>query len=170
MISFFSGFCLENEEELFKNFLDDSSFTVGGFSYGAIKAFRYVLETKERVDKLILISPAFFHEMSKKEKKIQTLFFSKNPKSYRDNFYNNCIYPSTTDLTPFKKEGLKEELIDLLEFVWNTLDLEELQKRNIKLEVYLGEKDKIVDSEKAKEFFQQFGTVYFYKDKGHILI
>ena len=43
MISkYFSGFSLENEEELFSKYIIENDFTISGFSYGAIKAFEYV--------------------------------------------------------------------------------------------------------------------------------
>jgi hypothetical protein len=33
----------------------------------------------------------------------------------------------------------------------------------------LGQNDKIIDSLDAKEFFKEFATVYYFKDKGHLL-
>ncbi|WP_238593468.1 hypothetical protein [Sulfurospirillum diekertiae] len=77
-MKFFSGFCLANEQELFSSYLNQSDFTVAGFSYGAIKAFEYTLTCKERIDTLQLFSPAFFEDKDAKFKKLQTLSFSKN--------------------------------------------------------------------------------------------
>ncbi len=49
---YFSGFSLNGEQELFRDFLVDGEFTVAGFSYGAIRAFEYALDAIERVDRL----------------------------------------------------------------------------------------------------------------------
>ena len=59
-MKYFNGFSLNGEKELFKEYLIDSEFSVAGFSYGAIEAFEYVYNGKDRVDRLILLSPAFF--------------------------------------------------------------------------------------------------------------
>ncbi len=61
MISnYFSGFSLENEKEIFDDYIIENDFTISGFSYGAIKAFEEVLNGSKRVDLLQLFSPAFF--------------------------------------------------------------------------------------------------------------
>ena len=65
--------------------------------------------------------------------------------------------------------GSSEELQSLLYYEWDKEKLQKLLEKNIKIEVYLGSEDKIIDSHKAKDFFKQFGTVYFFKNKGHIL-
>ena len=57
---YFNGFSLQNEEEHFKAYLSDNDLTIAGFSYGAQKAFEYAYHSKERIDRLILLSPAFF--------------------------------------------------------------------------------------------------------------
>ena len=59
-MKYFSGFSLCNEEELFSDFLEEGEFNVAGFSFGAQNALEYVLSTDKRVDKLQLLSPAFF--------------------------------------------------------------------------------------------------------------
>jgi len=67
------------------------------------------------------------------------------------------------------KIGTYEELDELLHYTWNLEKLALLKEKNIKLEVFLGENDKIIDAKKALEFFRKFGEVYFIKNKGHIL-
>lgn len=47
--------------------------------------------------------------------------------------------------------------------------LQKLLDKGIKIEVYLGGVDKIIDSSKAREFFKNFATVYYIKEKGHLL-
>jgi predicted esterase len=75
---YFSGFCFQNEQILFENFLLKNDFTVAGFSYGAIRAFEYALKNRHRIDTLQLFSPAFFQDKSESFKKLQLLAFQKN--------------------------------------------------------------------------------------------
>ncbi len=167
--SFFNGFCFQGEEELFQDLLSNSPYALNGFSYGAIKAFKRALAISGRVDKLVLISPAFFQTTDLKTKKLQKIFFGKDTQNYLDNFYKQCIFPSDREIEDYKAKGTKEELGELLDFVWEAEKLESLIRKGVSIEVHIGEKDKIINSDEAKEFFQQFGTVYYYKDKGHLL-
>ncbi|WP_072680312.1 pimelyl-ACP methyl ester esterase BioV [Arcobacter sp. LA11] len=170
MISkYFSGFSLENEEELFSKYIIENDFTISGFSYGAIKAFEYVLETQKRVDTLQLFSPAFFQIEDEKFKRMQLMFFKKDTKSYCDNFLKNITYSETINTSNYFTQGTLEELDELLNYTWDDEKLNEIIDRGIKIEIYLGGKDKIINSNAAKEFFKNYGTVYFIKEKGHIL-
>ena len=169
LVNFFSGFYLRGEESLFSEYINTSNFTVSGFSLGAIKAFKYALESDNRIDTLQLFSPAFFQDKSKKFKRLQTIHFQKNPQNYLDEFLKNCTYPSTVDMASFVNDGTLEDLQTLLEFVWKKDDLELLVKKGVEIEVYLGGYDKIIDSKKAYEFFKEFATVYFIKEGGHVL-
>ena len=177
MISrYFSGFCLRGEEGLFGQYSAQGDFCVRGFSLGAQRAFEYAYEmvVKEgrRVDTLQLFSPAFFGGKDEKFKRMQLMFFKKDDQQYRDNFFANCIYPNEADasfLDPYKSEGSYEELHELLYYEWDAKRVQELQSAGVKIEVYLGERDKIVDSSDAKEFFLPYGTLYFIKNAGHIL-
>ena len=165
---YFSGFCLENESVLFDKYIIKNDFTVSGFSYGAIKAFKYALDTNNRVDKLQLLSPAFFNDKDKKYKRLQLLFFTKDQKTYCNNFLNNCGFDDDMKKKYFS-QGTYEQLDTLLNYNWTEEELDKLIKKNIKLEVYLGANDKIVDAKIALAFFRKFGEVYFIKNKGHIL-
>ncbi|WP_187648435.1 pimelyl-ACP methyl ester esterase BioV [Nitrosophilus labii] len=166
---FYSGFCFKNEQELFADILKENDFSVAGFSKGAIEAFEYVKNSKSRVDTLILISPAFFQTKDEKFKKLQLISYRRDPKSYIKNFYKNVLYPLDFDIKKYEKVGTADELKRLLYYVWNENSLKEVKNRGINIEVYLGEKDKIVDSNEANDFFKRFGTVYFIKNVGHIL-
>ena len=166
---YFSGFCFENEKELFKEYLYQNDFCVSGFSYGAIKAFEYVYNTKLRVDTLQLFSPAFFQTMDKKTKRLQLMFFKKDKNNYIQNFLENVVYPDKKDIKKYFKEGLDTELNELLNYTWDEKKLQELLSKGIKIEVFLGGNDKIIDSKIAKDFFKDFATVYYIKEKGHIL-
>lgn len=168
-MKFFSGFCLANEQELFTSYLNQSDFSVAGFSYGAIKALKYALAHSERIDTLQLFSPAFFHDKDAKFKKLQTLSFSKNPQGYCETFLNNVASPSNTDMSPYFAQGSLEELSELLHYTWQASELQTLMERGINIEVYVGECDTIIDAMAVKEFFVPHATVYYLKRVGHIL-
>ena len=166
---FYSGFSLQNEKELFKEYLHTNSYEVAGFSYGAIKAFNFAINSKLRIDTLTLLSPAFFQDKDKRFKRLQLLSFKKDRQNYTKNFLKNCAYPCNKDLSSYLKEGSYEELDELLNFTWDENLLKELNKRSVNIEVHLGALDKIIDAKKAYEFFKPYATIYYYKNKGHIL-
>ncbi len=165
---YFSGFSLEGEKELFKEYIIENDFSVSGFSYGAQKAFEYTLKTDKRVDLLQLFSPAFFQDKDKKYKRMQLMFFKKNSSQYCDNFLTNCGFHKDI-ASKYFHEGNFEELDELLHYIWDTNKLQQLIDKNIRIEIYLGSEDKIIDSKEALEFFKKFGEVYYIKNKGHIL-
>jgi len=170
---YFSGFCLKNEEELFSEYLISNDFTVSGFSYGAIKAFEYTLDlikNNKRVDLLQLFSPSFFQEEDKKFKRMQIMYFKKDENAYINNFLNNIQYPNKIEVNKYLKSGSIGELEILLNYTWKEEDLQLLVDSNVKIEVYLGGNDKIINSNDAKEFFRNFSEVFFIKSSGHILI
>ncbi len=166
---YFSGFSLEGEKELFKDYLEETDFTVSGFSFGAQKAFEYVLNSEKRVDKLQLFSPAFFQIKDKKYKRLQLMFFGKDKDQYCKNFLENVSSGSNIDLEPYFKQGSQTELEELLHYNWAKIDLQNVVNKGTKIEVFLGASDKIIDSMEAYQFFKEFATVYYMKNKGHIL-
>jgi len=166
---FFSGFSLGNERELFEEKIDPAPFCISGFSYGAIKAYRHATQSGRRVDRLQLFSPAFFQDKDAKYKRLQMMFYQKDREAYTKTFLQNCASPSPIDLSPYLCDGTPEELRELLEFEWDPEGLQKLVKNGTTLEVHLGADDRIIDAEKALEFFRPFATVYFYKNCGHIL-
>ena len=166
---YFSGFCFKNESELFDEYLVNNDFTISGFSYGAIKAFEEVLNSDERVDKLQLFSPAFFQNFDDKFKRTQLMYFKKDTNAYCQSFLENVIFPTNLDISKYFKLGTIEQLEELLYYEWSEEKLQRLLDKGTKIEVYLGGVDKIIDSSKAKEFFKNFATVYYIKEKGHLL-
>ena len=48
-------------------------------------------------------------------------------------------------------------------------NLQALINKGVKIEVFIGEEDKIIEAQKAKDFFVKYATVYFIKNVGHIL-
>lgn len=157
------------EEKLFDAFTCRSDFCVCGFSYGAQKAFEYALTCKERVDKLQLFSPAFFMDRDEKFKKLQTMYFKKDSDAYCKNFLDNVTYPSHFEMKNYFLQGSVEELKKLLYYVWKSEAVGKLCDKGVDIEVYLGEKDMIINPLHVKDFFHPFATIYTIKDVGHIL-
>lgn len=166
---YFSGFCLKNEDRLFDEYIIKNDFSVAGFSFGATKAFDYVYELNKRVDTLQLFSPAFFQSSNEKFIRMQLMFFKKDENAYCNNFLKNVVYPSSTDISDYFIQDSYEDLEALLNYTWDEDKLKEIVAQGTKIEVYLGEKDKIIDSSLALEFFKNYATVYYIKEKGHIL-
>jgi len=97
------------------------------------------------------------------------MYFKKDENTYVQTFLNNVIYPSNKDISKYFKLGTAQELEELLTYVWNEEKLQKLVDKGVKIEVYLGADDKIIDSLKVKKFFQKFATIYYIKEKGHLL-
>ncbi len=169
MSKYFNGFSLQNEEELFSEYLIQSELCVGGFSYGAQKAFEYVYESKERIDRLILLSPAFFQTQKPSFIRTQLRYFEAGQEAYVKQFLSNVTYPSKTDLSAYLKVGTKEELDALLTYVWDKKKIQEVLDRGTIIEVFLGKDDKIIDAQAAFDFFAPLTTTYFIKTVGHLL-
>jgi hypothetical protein len=168
---FFSGFSLQNESYLFAEFLNKSEYCVSGFSYGSIKAFEYTkeqLESGKRVDTLQLLSPAFFQTKSVKFKRLQMLAYSKSEEAYMNQFIASCFSPYEKKIVE-NKRTTSNELEELLNFEWNLEELENLVERGIKIEIYLGGQDSIIDVKGAREFFLSVATVTYIKDANHFL-
>jgi len=166
---YFNGFSLKGEDKFFDEQLINSDYSVAGFSYGAQKAFEYAYKSTERIDRLILISPAFFQNHKKSFIKTQLRYFKVDKEAYSQEFLKNVAYPSSTLLNEFITDGIYEELEDLLSYIWKEEKILELKKRGIIIEVFMGDVDKIVDFEKSFEFFSKLIPVYLFKGKGHLL-
>ena len=166
---YFNGFSLQNEEELFKDFTIESDLCVAGFSYGAQKAFEYVYNSKERIDRLILLSPAFFQTQKPSFIRTQLRYFKAGQEAYVKQFLQNVTFPSNLDLSNYLKVGTREDLEELLTYTWEKEKIEEVLDRGITIEVFLGIEDKIIDAQVVFNFFSPLSTTYFMKDMGHIL-
>ena len=168
---YFSGFCLENEAELFQEYIIKNDYTLSGFSFGAIRALEFALASSAmdiRIDLIQLFSPAFFNDKDEKYKRMQLIYFKKDSKAYCDNFLANIGLDKSQSSKYFVK-GKYEELDELLNYRWEQNKLQMLIDNGTKIEVYLGENDKIIDSKKALEFFVDYAEVYFIENKEHIL-
>ena len=170
-MKFFSGFSLKNESYLFESLLSESDYTLSGFSYGAIKAFRatqVALEEGRRIDRLQLLSPAFFQTKEEKFKRLQLLSYKKSKERYMTQFLSACFAPyPPVELEQYETES--EELEDLLSYEWSLEALRDIVDRGVKLEVYLGSEDKIIDVAAARELFLEVATVTYINGANHFL-
>ncbi|MDF1883346.1 pimelyl-ACP methyl ester esterase BioV [Sulfurimonas sp. SAG-AH-194-C21] len=170
-MKFFSGFSLKNEAFLFEAFLNNGAYTVSGFSYGSIKALKYAQEQVQmgkRVDTLQLLSPVFFQTQGGKFQRVQMLAYTKDKKKYMQNFIKSCFMPYPQRKIEFTKTS-KENLEELLAYQWSIPDLLELQSKGVKIEVYLGSSDAIIDVEEARKLFLDVATVTYIKEANHFL-
>lgn len=171
-MKFYSGFSLKNDKHFFDNYIKDGDYCVAGFSYGGIKAFEYVkkqLNDGNRVDTLQLFSPAFFQTKSEQFKRLQLIAYRKNEDMYLRQFINSCFFPYEQKEVEHSNDSTIDELEELLYYEWSLSELKKIKDSGIKIEVYLGGEDKIVDAKVAKEFFIEVATVTFLKDANHFL-
>jgi len=169
-MKYFSGFSLQGEEEIFSQYLIHSDYCVAGFSFGAQQALEYVYQSKKRIDRLILLSPAFFQTEKQSFIRAQLRYFDADTQAYIKQFTANMASPSEGDLSAYIHTGEREELDALLSYVWDAEKLDAIQSRGTIIEVFLGEKDKIIDSQETFDFFAPISTVYFMKNVGHALL
>jgi pimeloyl-ACP methyl ester carboxylesterase len=166
---YFNGFSLQNEESFFKDWLVDSAYTVAGFSYGAQRALEYALQCNKRIDRLILLSPAFFQHKKELFIRTQLRHFIRDNNTYISQFLQNVSAPSSVDLTPYLKTDTSETLTSLLKYRWRAEKLQYLKQHGTYIEVILGEEDRIVDTKAAYAFFAPLCTTYVVKGAGHLL-
>jgi len=169
---YFSGFSLAGEAELFDEFLADvreNPYTVAGFSYGAQRALEYVVGRTERVDRLLLLSPAWFLDKKRAFIRLQCAAYRKDREAYLKRFLAAAASPSHFDLHPYLSPGGVNELETLLGYPWPEEALRTVRDRGIAVEVYLGAQDRIVDASEAFGFFKRYATAYLFKEYGHLL-
>jgi pimeloyl-ACP methyl ester carboxylesterase len=165
---FYSGFCLRNESDFFKTWLRDDDYTVAGFSYGAIRATEYAANASERIERLQLFSPAYFCNKSEGFRKLQLKGYRCDSEAYREKFLQSCFAPYPATEVETEDDGI-ESLETLLYYDWPDALLRSLHERGVRIEVYVGEKDAVIDSEAAKDYFTDYATVYYLKNANHFL-
>ncbi|MDR1451233.1 MAG: pimelyl-ACP methyl ester esterase BioV [Helicobacteraceae bacterium] len=163
-MKFFSGFGFTNEAELFADYLPaDTSYCVVGFSLGAIRAYEYALRSDRRVDRLILLSPAFFQDKEAKFIRLQLAAYVRDRESYMRNFYAAC---GVFDEKYIDRDTQKTDLELSLTYRWRVGGFERLNA----VDIYFGAKDRIVDAKNARDFFEGGGArITYIKNAGHIL-
>lgn len=170
-MQFYSGFSLRDEEYLFSPYIKRSDFTICGFSYGTIAALNAtlkLLKDAKRVDTLQLFSPAFFQTKDEKFKRLQLRSYKTNKELYMQQFVESCFAPYNKKVLTHKETSI-EQLQELLEYEWDEQKLKYLEDCGVKIEVYLGGKDAIIDVEGAHEFFLEYATLTYIKDANHFL-
>jgi len=166
---YFNGFSLRGEERFFTDWLVEGEHCVAGFSYGAQQALEHVHRTQKRIDRLILLSPAFFQTQKASFIRAQLRYFEADNEAYTQQFLKNTAAPSSTDLSPFLHTGSRAELEALLAYRWEKEKLEVIRDRGTVIEVFLGSEDRIVDTKAAFGFFSDTATCYLIKNAGHLL-
>ncbi|MDP1784285.1 MAG: pimelyl-ACP methyl ester esterase BioV [Sulfuricurvum sp.] len=167
-MTFYSGFSLCNDRRFFDPYLRESEYTVAGFSYGAIKAVHHAVHAHQRIDTLQLFSPAFFQTQKASFKRLQLSAFTYDPEHYLSRFIEGCFAPcfvSEVDVNT----GSIDELDALLNYVWDENMLQSIVDKGIRIEVYLGLEDRIIDAQGAKEFFLPYATVTSIRKGNHFL-
>lgn len=166
---FYSGFCLQNESGFFATYLKESAYTVSGFSYGAVKAFRDVMNNKKsRVDTLQLFSPAYFGNKPDRFVRLQLQGYARDARTYRARFIESCFAPYPAESVEVTEDDYSA-LEDLLTFQWPVEQLQELVSRGVAIEVYLGEKDAVIDADAARKHFAPYATTFYIKNVNHFL-
>ena len=169
-MTYFNGFSFRGESELFADWLVKSDYAVAGFSYGAIRALEHTLAASRRIDRLLLFSPAFFQTRKERFLRMQLEAYRKGPMEYRHRFFENVAWPSNIDLDPYMGEGSYEELEELLYYRWDAEKIREVTGRGTVVEVFIGEKDRIIDAKGALKFFIPLATAtYRFRHAGHVL-
>ncbi len=168
-MQYFSGFSLQNEQMLFDEYLIESDYCVAGFSCGAQLALEYVLSSSTRIDRLILLSPAFFQTQKPSFRRAQLRYFEAEQDAYVGQFLKNVAFPSTQSLDAYLQAGNKEELEALLAYRWESEKIHAVLAKGTVIEVFLGGEDKIIDTHDAFLFFKTLTATYLIKGVGHLL-
>ncbi len=165
---FYSGFSLRNDADFFQTYRVDTHYSVSGFSYGAIKAAEYAASANERIDLLQLFSPAFFQNRPEKFRRLQMMAFKKDADAYIKQFRANCFAPHAQQGVD-EGDSCEASLQELLYYEWKPALLHAIAAKGIKIEVYLGTEDRIIDAKAAREFFLPYATVYTISNANHFL-
>ena len=168
-MTFYSGFSLLNEHHYFESYLENNDYTIAGFSYGAIAAAHDASQSTCRIDTLQLFSPAFFQTKSDSFKRLQLSGFHKSPQEYRNRFLESCFAPYSVHEVELDWNANEEHLRELLYFEWTAELMEPIISKGIRVEVFLGDHDRVIDVVGAREFFLPYATVTSLRTGNHFL-
>lgn len=168
-VIFYSGFSLLDESSFFESYLEKSEYTVAGFSYGAIKAALHASEATKRIDTLQLFSPAFFQTKKESFKRLQMGAFLKSKEEYLEIFLLTCFAPHKAQEVELDEDASEAQLRELLYFEWTQELMDSIISKGIRVEVYLGLEDAVIDVQGAREFFLPFSTVTSIRTGNHFL-
>lgn len=178
-LKFFGGFGFKDEVRIFEKILRDlgyfsaNPYNICGFSYGAQKAVRFALDSLKndrRINRVILLSPAFFNDKDSAFKDAQIRAFAKNKALYMKAFYKNVGVCAEDRQFLREIESLDSRILEqCLRYEFKGDDLVFLRSKGVEIVVILGQNDRIIDSLKANDFFSEFGIVYLIKNANHLL-
>lgn len=178
-MTFFGGFGFKDEVRIFEQILRDLGYLEGnpynicGFSYGAQKAVDYAVDSLKngsRINRVILLSPAFFNDKSDDFVAQQLKMFAKNRTIYMKAFYKNIGVCECDEAFLREVETLDLRILEkCLRYKFVDSDLEALSARGVEIVVLLGGADKIINANNANEFFSKYGVVYLLKNANHLL-
>lgn len=166
---FYSGFSLINDRHFFEPFLKKSDYCVAGFSYGAIKAALFAAKSDERIDTLQLFSPAFFQTKKESFRRLQMGGYLKDPANYTEKFIESCFAPCEAGAVELDTHANEDQLRELLYFEWDDALMQAIRTKGIRIEVYLGLEDRVIDVQGAREFFIPYATVTSINRANHFL-
>ncbi|HEY9203800.1 MAG TPA: alpha/beta hydrolase, partial [Sulfurimonas sp.] len=89
--------------------------------------------------------------------------------SYLREFIASCFLPYEKKIVEHSKSSI-EELEELLRYEWDIDELKELVRKGLKIEVYLGGEDRVIDVQRARELFLEVATVTYIKEANHFLL
>ncbi len=180
-MKFFGGFGFKDEVQIFEGILRDlgylealsNPYNVCGFSYGAQKAVDYAVDSLKngrRINRVILLSPAFFNDKSADFVAQQLQNFAKNRAIYMKAFYKNIGVCKGDEAFLREVETIDLRILEkCLRYTFRGADLEALSACGVEIVAILGGADKIINANVANEFFSKYGIVYLIKNANHLL-
>ena len=128
------------------------------------------LKNDRRINRVILLSPAFFNDKDSSFKDAQIRAFAKNKALYMKAFYKNIGLKKGDEIYLREIESLDSRILEqCLRYEFKGDDLIFLRSKGVEIVVILGQNDRIIDSLKANDFFSEFGIVYLIKNANHLL-
>ncbi|CCB79394.1 hypothetical protein HBZC1_04080 [Helicobacter bizzozeronii CIII-1] len=175
---YFSGFGFQGEAWLFEWILKPCGlYDVAGFSYGAICALEYIygqVKQGKRTQRLILIAPCMLAHKSQAFKNLQLKAYQQNPQAYMQAFFEkigwNALLAQDPSLARYAHLGSLQDLQTLLNYHYDPQKLEFLCDQGVRLEVFIGLEDAIMDAKALCAFFRDYGCVWQFKGANHLLI
>lgn len=170
-MKYFGDFCFSDDMALFNHIIDSynlvGQYNVFGFGYGAQKAVSYALESKQRIERLVLFSPMFLNDKSIDFKRQQILSFNNNTALYMKLFLENIGF--TKELESYLQSPKVEDLKAGLDYQFSIDIMYEIVRKGILVNVFFGMKDCIIDVDSASAFFAKNAIVYLLKKCNHLL-
>ena len=122
------------------------------------------------MNRILLLSPAFFNDKDLAFKDTQIKAFAKNKALYMKAFYKNIGIQKGDEIYLREVDSLDSHTLEqCLCYEFKDADFELLKSRGVEIVAILGENDKIINAEATNAFFAQYGVVYLLKGANHLL-